>query len=71
MEIQSTNEMSPYFTMTKCNKFFITYLTRSTDGSYDYNIQKAVTKTIRMFSVYARALAWTKKKLKKSVHLEK
>ena len=30
MEIQSTSEMSPYFTMTKCNKLFITYLTRST-----------------------------------------
>ena len=23
MEIQSTSEMSPYFTMTKCNKLFI------------------------------------------------
>ena len=48
--------------MTKCNKLFITYRTRSTeqlpssieyfnrfnhfnDGSYDYVIQKAVTKT--------------------------
>ena len=31
MEIQSTSEMSPYFTMTKCNKLFITYLTRSTE----------------------------------------
>ena len=28
MEIQSTGEMTPYFTMTKCNKLFITYLTR-------------------------------------------
>ena len=26
VEIQSTSEMSPYFTMTKCNKLFITYL---------------------------------------------
>ena len=69
VEIQSTSEMSPYFTMTKCNKLFITYLTRSTerlpslpieylkhfnhfnDGSYDYVIKKAVTKTIRMLSV--------------------
>ena len=67
VEIQTTSEMSPYFTMTKCNKLFITYLTRSTerlpslpssssiistiDGSYDYVIQKAVTKTIRMLSV--------------------
>ena len=31
MEIQSTSEMSPYFTMTKCNKLFITYRTRSTE----------------------------------------
>ena len=23
VEIQSTSEMSPYFTMTKCNKLFI------------------------------------------------
>ena len=68
VEIQSTSEMTPYFTMTKCNKLFITYLTRSTerlpslpssfnhfnhfnDDSYDYVIQKAVTKTIRMLSV--------------------
>ena len=65
MEIQSTSEMTPYFTMTKCNKLFITYLTRSTErlpslpssististGSYDYVIKKAVTKTIRMLSV--------------------
>ena len=32
MEIQSTSEMSSYFTMTKCNKLFITYLTRSTEN---------------------------------------
>ena len=31
VEIQSTSEMSPYFTMIKCNKLFITYLTRSTE----------------------------------------
>ena len=69
VEIQSTSEITPYFTMAKCNKLFITYLTRSTerlpslpssilnhfnhfnDGGYDYVIQKAVTKTIRMLSV--------------------
>ena len=65
VEIQSTSEMSPYFTMTKCNKLFITYLLAQlnayqssaeyfnhfNDGSYDYVIQKAVTKTIRMLSV--------------------
>ena len=26
MEIQNTSEMTPYFTMTKCNKWFITLL---------------------------------------------
>ena len=31
VEIQSTSEMTPYFTMTKCNKLFITNLTRSTE----------------------------------------
>ena len=31
VEIQSTSEMSPYFTKTKCNKLFITYLTCSTE----------------------------------------
>ena len=31
VEIQSTSEMSPYFTMTNCNKLFITYLTRSSE----------------------------------------
>ena len=31
VEIQSTSEMTPYFTMTKCNKLFITYPTRSTE----------------------------------------
>ena len=30
VEIQNTSEMTPYFTMTKCNKLFVTYLTRST-----------------------------------------
>ena len=66
VEIQSTSEMTPYFTKTK---LFITYLTRSTErlpslpstististismnGSYDYVIKKAVTKTIPMLSV--------------------
>ena len=31
MEVQYTSEMTPYFTITKCNKLFITYLTRSTE----------------------------------------
>ena len=31
VEIQSTSELTPYFTMTKCNKLFITYRTRSTE----------------------------------------
>ena len=68
MEIQSTSEITPYFTMTKIiNCLYIPYslnctLTKSSienfnhfnhfnDGSLDYDIQKAVTKTIRMLSV--------------------
>ena len=31
VEIQTTSEMTPNFTMTKCNKLFITYLTRSSE----------------------------------------
>ena len=31
VQIQTTSEKTPYFTMTKCNKWFITYLTRSTE----------------------------------------
>ena len=36
VQIQTTSEMTPYFTMAKCNKLFITYLTLS-----DYVIQYA------------------------------
>ena len=66
VEIQSTSEMSPNFTMTKCNKLF-TYLTRSNERlpslpssististvsmTVGLRYSKAVTKTIRMFSV--------------------
>ena len=31
VQVQTTIEMTPYFTMTKCNKLFITYLTCSTE----------------------------------------
>ena len=31
VQIQTTCEMNPYFTMTKCNKLFIIYLTHSTE----------------------------------------
>ena len=31
VEIESTSEMTPYVTVTKCNKLFITYRTRSTE----------------------------------------
>ena len=64
MEIQSSSEMSPYFTMTKCNKLYILhnayqvflrvfkqFQPHFNVGSYDYVIQKAVTKTIRMLTV--------------------
>ena len=32
VQIQTTSEMTPYFTMTKCNKLFITHLTCSTES---------------------------------------
>ena len=38
MEIHTTSEMT-YFTMTKCNKLFITYLTRSTECYTNSSIQ--------------------------------
>ena len=31
VQIQTSSEMTPYITMTKCNKLFITYLTHSTE----------------------------------------
>ena len=31
MQIHSTSEITSYFTLTKCNKLFITYLSCSTD----------------------------------------
>ena len=31
VQIQTTSEMTPYFIMIKCNKWFNTYLTRSTE----------------------------------------
>ena len=31
VQIQSTSEISSYYMLTKCNKLFITYLSRSTD----------------------------------------
>ena len=39
MEIESTSEMSPYFIMTKCNKLFITYPTRSTERLYKSSVE--------------------------------
>ena len=40
VEIQSTSEMSPYFTMTKCNKLFITYLTERLGGMSKLLLEK-------------------------------
>ena len=38
-EIQTTNEITAYFTMTTCNKLFIVYLTRSTESHMNSSIQ--------------------------------
>ena len=34
VQIQTTSEMTPYFTKTKCNKLFITYPTRLTTNIF-------------------------------------
>ena len=48
VEIQSTSEMSPYFIMTKCNKLFITYLTRSTERLSSLPLSISTISTILM-----------------------
>ena len=55
VEIQSASEMTPYFTMTKCNKLFITYLTRSTESlpTLPSNYFNAVVK-MTLFNTHAR-----------------
>ena len=47
VEIQSTSEKAPYFTMTKCNKLFITSLTLTLTKSFIhyFNHFNAVVKT--------------------------
>ena len=42
------SEMTPYFTMTKCNKLFITYLTRSTERLPSLPSSIATISTISM-----------------------
>ena len=51
VEIQSTSEMSQYFTMTKCNKLFITYLTRSTERLPSFPSSISTISTISMMVV--------------------
>ena len=48
MEIQSTSEMSPYFTMTKCNKLFIIYLIRSTERLQSLPLSISTISSISM-----------------------
>ena len=49
MEIQSTSEMTPYF--TKCNKLFITYVTRSTERLPSLPSSISTISTISMMVV--------------------
>ena len=42
------SEMTPYFTMTKCNKLFITYLTRSTECLPSLPLSVSTISTISM-----------------------
>ena len=51
VEIQSTSEMIPYFTMTKCNKLFITYPTRSTEHLPSLLSRISTISTISMMVV--------------------
>ena len=48
VEIQNTSEMTPYFIMTKCNKLFITYLTRSTERLPSLRSSISAISTISM-----------------------
>ena len=57
MEIQSTSEMTPYFTMTKCNKLFITYVTRSTERLPSLSSSISTISTIPMTVVMTTLLA--------------
>ena len=56
VEIQSTSEMSPYFTMTKCNKLFITYLTHSTERllSLPSSISTPISMTVVMTTLFKK-----------------
>ena len=66
MEIQSTSEMSPYFTMTKCNKLFITYLTRSTECLPSLPSSISTVSTISMTGSYEYVI---KKAVTKTIHM--
>ena len=48
VEIQSMSEMTPYFTKTKCNKLFITYLNRSTERLPSLSSTISIISTITM-----------------------
>ena len=56
VEIQSTSEMTPSFTMTKCNKLFITYLTRSTERlpslPSSFSNISTISMTVVMFTLF-------------------
>ena len=57
MEIQTTSEMTAYFTMTKCNKLFITYLTRFNEclPTILYSISPISMKVVKttLFNMHA------------------
>ena len=48
VEIQSTSEITPYFTKSKCNKLFITYRTRSTERLPSLSSSISTVSTISM-----------------------
>ena len=51
MEIKSTSEMTPNFTMTKFNKLFITYFTRSTERLPALPLSISIISTISLMVV--------------------
>ena len=55
VQILTTSEMTPYFTMTKCNKLFITYLAAQLNAiqALPSSISMIVVKTM-LFNTHAQ-----------------
>ena len=60
MEIQSTSEMSPYFTMTKCNKLFIGRAKRAPHWGVQSRFRVIYILNIQPFRVEYRYILYPK-----------